>query len=149
MACSWNVQGLLARRIPGLAAIGLAILIWISSLPFPTLPGGHPGPALFPRVIAVLLLVAGVGLLVQRSPAERSQLRPSKLSWPAAARMAGGLGAVAAFMIILPLAGPGLAVGAGCLIMAAVQRVAWTQSVVASVASGLAAHLMFSALLGL
>ena len=134
------------RSIPGLAIILLASLVWISSRQFPTLPEGYPGPSLFPRVIAVLLLLAGVGLLLERTAA----IIPSSLfSWTSMARLGGGLGAIGVFLLVLPQAGAGWAAGGACLILAAVQRVDWKQALVASAVTGLVAHLMFGSLLGL
>lgn len=49
--------------------LGAAILIHIRN--FPTIPGQEYGPALFPGVIAVGLLVCGVGLIVKGIAARR------------------------------------------------------------------------------
>lgn len=46
----------------GFAATG--ILIVASTLGYPTLEGGHPGPALFPRIVGGLMALAGVLLAV-------------------------------------------------------------------------------------
>ena len=42
-----------------------AVAIWIISASFPNLEEGYPGPALFPRIIAVLLGVCGLLLALQ------------------------------------------------------------------------------------
>ncbi len=47
-----------AAALVGLAAYGL-------TLPFPEMPDGHPGPALFPRLLSGLLVLFG-GLLAVR-----------------------------------------------------------------------------------
>ncbi|MDE2955947.1 MAG: tripartite tricarboxylate transporter TctB family protein [Bacteroidota bacterium] len=135
-----------ARNIPGLAIILLAGLVWISSRQFPTLPEGYPGPALFPRVIAVLLLLAGARFLGQRTAGSASS---DPFSWTSLARLGGGLGAIGVFLLVLPQAGAGWAAGGACLIMAAIQRIGWKQALVASTVTGLVAHLMFTSLLGL
>jgi hypothetical protein len=36
--------------------IALGVFIWAVSFSFPVLPGGHPGPSLFPRVLATLFI---------------------------------------------------------------------------------------------
>jgi putative tricarboxylic transport membrane protein len=47
------------------AAFALAgILIWFETRGFPTLRDGHPGPALFPGLLSLLLAACGVALLV-------------------------------------------------------------------------------------
>lgn len=57
-----------ARRqdlLSGLLLGALAgVVLWIAS-DFPALPEGHPGPALFPRLIAGGLLVSGIVLVVR------------------------------------------------------------------------------------
>ena len=128
--------------------IGLSVLVWLGSRSFPTLPEGYPGPALFPRVIAVLLLLSGIGLVIDslRGEAQGSQVGPF---WGGAARFACVLGAVAGFIFLVPVVGGGLAAGMGCLALAAILRVQWKQAVVASVIVGLGVHLMFTELIGL
>ena len=36
--------------------IALGVFIWAISFQFPVLPGGHPGPSLFPRVLGTLFI---------------------------------------------------------------------------------------------
>ncbi len=36
--------------------IALGVFIWAVSFQFPVLPGGHPGPSLFPRVLGTLFI---------------------------------------------------------------------------------------------
>jgi putative tricarboxylic transport membrane protein len=43
--------------------IALGILIFLKTITFPILDGGHPGPSLFPRVLAILFIVFG-GIVV-------------------------------------------------------------------------------------
>lgn len=127
--------------------MGLAILVWITSRHFPTLPEGYPGPALFPRVIAVLLLLAGLGLVVGGvKPSDESHSTGLR---SIALRLSGGLGAVALFLLALPVAGAGPAAGAACLLISVTLRVRWKQALAATLLTGIAVHLMFSNLLGL
>jgi putative tricarboxylic transport membrane protein len=46
-----------------LILFGAAVLLYTRG--FPTLEEGYPGPALFPNVLAVLFLIAGLVLLIQ------------------------------------------------------------------------------------
>ena len=39
--------------------IALGVFIWSMTLQFPALEGGHPGPSLFPRVLATLFIFFG------------------------------------------------------------------------------------------
>jgi putative tricarboxylic transport membrane protein len=38
------------------AFIALGVFIWAVSFQFPVLPGGHPGPSLFPRILGTLFI---------------------------------------------------------------------------------------------
>ena len=40
--------------------------LWVYAGTFPELEGGHPGPSLFPRLIAIGLAAAGLALLLRR-----------------------------------------------------------------------------------
>jgi putative tricarboxylic transport membrane protein len=42
--------------IGGAVFIVLGVLIWVFTFQFPVLPGGHPGPSLFPRVLGTLFI---------------------------------------------------------------------------------------------
>ncbi|UCF92002.1 MAG: tripartite tricarboxylate transporter TctB family protein [Desulfobacterales bacterium] len=51
-------------------AIGLFLIVFAGTVlvyvqTFPSLDNGYPGPALFPRVLAVLFLLAGIGLVFE------------------------------------------------------------------------------------
>ena len=48
----------------GLFWTTLGVVIWFYTDSFPELEEGYPGPALFPRVIAIGLLLAGIWLTV-------------------------------------------------------------------------------------
>lgn len=49
----------------GVGLIVFAVAILLHTRTFPTLEEGYPGPALFPNVLAVLFILAGITLLVQ------------------------------------------------------------------------------------
>jgi putative tricarboxylic transport membrane protein len=46
-----------------LVVFGGAVLVYIRN--FPTLEEGYPGPALFPKILSILFIVAGLALIVQ------------------------------------------------------------------------------------
>ncbi len=49
----------------GLFLIIFALAVIIHTRTFPSLDNGYPGPSLFPRVLAVLFILAGIGLIIQ------------------------------------------------------------------------------------
>lgn len=50
--------------VSGVAFMLLAGLVWWLTSDFPGMPGQPYGPALFPRLIAMLMALAGIGLIV-------------------------------------------------------------------------------------
>jgi len=51
--------------ILGTGAIVLGIATFLDTLGFPKMPGGAPGPALFPQILSVLLIGLGLVVVVQ------------------------------------------------------------------------------------
>ena len=49
----------------GGVAIGLAVFVFVLTLGFPQLPDGHPGPGLFPQLLAIMLAIMGIALIGQ------------------------------------------------------------------------------------
>jgi len=47
----------------GLIVFAIAVLLYTRT--FPTLEKGYPGPSLFPNVLAVLFIIAGITLVAQ------------------------------------------------------------------------------------
>jgi len=45
--------------------IALGIFIWAVSFHFPVLPGGHPGPSLFPRILGSLFIFFSLIVILQ------------------------------------------------------------------------------------
>lgn len=48
----------------GVAFATVGVWTWFQTRGFPTLRDGHPGPALFPGILAIALTIAGVALAV-------------------------------------------------------------------------------------
>ena len=63
--------------------IALGVFIWAVSFRFPVLPGGHPGPSLFPRVLGTLFIFFSLIVILQGR-------RKSKTPPPSAAADEGG-----------------------------------------------------------
>lgn len=55
----------LGEAVGALACIALGVSVLLYVRGFPELPGGYPGPALFPGIIAGLFVVFGLVLVVQ------------------------------------------------------------------------------------
>lgn len=73
-----------AEVISGIIALGLAILIFTTTRHFPALPGGMPGPALFPYIISGMLglfsmMLIASGLLPSRGRGCLSEVAPPGL----------------------------------------------------------------------
>lgn len=49
----------------GLVSLLFGVSIFYLTLDFPSLEGGHPGPALFPRILALLFIAFGISLIIQ------------------------------------------------------------------------------------
>ena len=90
----------------------IGVAVWWMAGSFPSLEGGHPGPGLFPRVIAAGLILSGIGLLFS-SPDKTSEAA-SGSSWKRVTRAAGALFVVALF----PFAPPIVGIAGLCLVTA-------------------------------
>jgi putative tricarboxylic transport membrane protein len=84
--------------LSGVALIALSLWLWFYTASFPELDEGYPGPALFPRIIALGLGCAGLILLVQ-ALRSRAKTSPGKrtLHYAGIARFAAGIGLVFAY----------------------------------------------------
>ncbi|NMB15504.1 MAG: tripartite tricarboxylate transporter TctB family protein [Firmicutes bacterium] len=55
----------IGELVIGGVAIALAVFVFILTLGFPQLPDGHPGPGLFPQLLAIILAIMGLVLIGQ------------------------------------------------------------------------------------
>jgi putative tricarboxylic transport membrane protein len=55
----------ISDTVVGVGFVGAGALIVVGTLNYPSLDGGHPGPALFPRILGTLMAVLGAALAVQ------------------------------------------------------------------------------------
>jgi putative tricarboxylic transport membrane protein len=103
------VAGLLA------AVLGAAVVLYVRT--FPELPGGAPGPALFPGIVGALLVVFGLVLAVRAVVARRRDA--GSRDTPPATRSTGRarlhalavLGFVAAYLLLAEVLGFVLTMG--------------------------------------
>lgn len=69
------------NRISGMIALSLGIAIWLYTGSFPELEDGHPGPALFPRLIALLFMFSGGLLFFIREKQQESAGSGKSMDW--------------------------------------------------------------------
>ncbi len=64
--------------LQGTLVLLLGLIIFLTSMDFPSLPEGHPGPGLFPKIMGILIMVAGLGLFFTRQKEAVIELRTSR-----------------------------------------------------------------------
>jgi len=149
----------------GLAFMALAAFVWFQARGFPELPEGHPGPALFPNLVAAGLFLAGAALAVTSLMAARSggpeggaQVTPEEGSAPdddgpdsagrGVLRIVLVLAAVGAYPLISPATGFVASVGIVGVVVALLLRARPVAAVTTAVAGTLVIYLLFTRLLG-
>ena len=55
----------ISDALVGAGFVGAGALVVAGTLHYPTLEGGHPGPALFPRILGVLMVAGGALLAIR------------------------------------------------------------------------------------
>ena len=140
-----------AQLIGGILAAIVAVVVWLISGDFPGLPEGHPGPGLFPRAIAIGLLLGGVFLIVQALRADRGV----EVERHAPVGAAGGVGRVAAVVVVLllypllnDLVGFVPTVSAACFLVALLLRARPLASALTAVGGTVVIYFVFTQLLG-
>jgi putative tricarboxylic transport membrane protein len=123
----------------GLAvAFGITVLVYIRG--FPQLPGGQPGPALFPGIIAALFVLFGGILVVRWFARRRSGVgslvedaeqpeRPTTKAWLTALAMCG---AVVVYLLVVEVLGFAVTVS---ILLFALMTLLGTRILVAAIAS--------------
>lgn len=81
----------LSDTVVGAGFATAGALVFAATLTYPTLDDGHPGPALFPRIIATLMIVFG-GLLGVRGARARDTTQ--RVAWGGLHRSTGFVNAV-------------------------------------------------------
>lgn len=83
----------------GGAAILLGVAVFANTLGFPKMPDGAPGPALFPQILAALMVVFGLIILLQST---RPHVEEDRHYDTVAILKAGGvLVAIAAYVLLV------------------------------------------------
>ena len=120
------------------------IWLWWYTGSFPTLDAGYPGPALFPRLIAVGLLLSGGLLLFKKEHAEQENNSPEP-GRPLA--LAGALITVLLFPFVQPVAGFVPTLSLVVLVAGLLLKTSWKVAIPLAILSTLAIFLVFTRLL--
>jgi putative tricarboxylic transport membrane protein len=122
----------------GLLLVVLAIWIWWYSANFPSLDEGYPGPALFPRIVAVGFALCGLLLLYPFRGSLKLGSRP--LEAERILTLAGGLLIIVLFPFLLEFIGFVPALGILCLGFGFLLRVIWWKAILTA---GLTAGIIY------
>ena len=139
----------LKNLIAGVLLAGLGVWIWVYTEAFPTLEEGYPGPALFPRVIAAGLALAGLGFIVG-SLWKGGEIRQA-FRWPTwlgVARLALGVGLVALYPVMQTWMGFIPTVSILCFVIAVVLKVRLVVAALTAVVGTLLLYGLFTGVLG-
>ena len=93
----------LQNLIAGILLAGLGVWIWVYTNTFPSLQEGYPGPALFPRLIALGLVLAGLSFVVgslRRIAEIRDAIQQPRPAWSGLARLVLGVGLVVLYPLV-------------------------------------------------
>lgn len=136
------------NAISGGVFIALGLFVWFYSASFPSLDDEHPGPSLFPRLIAVGLVLCGLGLMVAGFRLQEQTNAEDAFSRAGARRLAAGL--VLAALIPVLYAWVGLVPGVGllCFGVAMMLDVTWWKALAVAAGGTLAVYLLFTQGLG-
>ena len=136
--------------IGGLVLLALGLGIWLYTGTFPELDDGHPGPALFPRLIAAGLVLAGLGLAVgglrRRRTAPAVDARET--DWSGLARLAGVLALALAIPVVYPWVGFVPGVSALSVAVALLLGARWPMALGVGIGGALLIYALFTELLG-
>lgn len=125
----------------------LGIGIWWQSGSFPSLEEGYPGPSLFPRMIAIGLVLAGgwIGLLAVRKADQGSKGMAQQSSLM---KFGGGVLLVGLYPVLQPLIGFMASLGLICLGVALLLGIKPWIAVVSATGTVLFIFVTFEMLLG-
>lgn len=152
MQAAGYTESPLVRLLSGLAMGLLGAAVWIYAGSFPELDDGHPGPALFPRVIAIGLAAGGLGLLAglvrQRWAGGWRGRDPVRLNRRGLLRWSGGLVLVALYPFATNLVGFIPALSVLMLAVALLLQARPLPALITAVVSAVVIYGLFTGLLG-
>ncbi|RMG23814.1 MAG: tripartite tricarboxylate transporter TctB family protein [Bacteroidetes bacterium] len=129
----------------------LAAGLWMYSGSFPQLEAGYPGPALFPRLIALGLGLSGLLLGIQSLRSRQASAATAEPAAPAGPwpwlRMAGGIGGVVLFPYLHEWLGFVPALFVVCLAVALLMRVRLWAAGLTALGAAAVIYVLFTQLL--
>jgi putative tricarboxylic transport membrane protein len=140
----------------GLVAVLVgAVTYAYTLLTFPVMPDGHPGPALFPRLVSALLVTFGALLIWQaRRPSAAGAVADAEIVPQVEAPQRGRrldlvlvVGAVVAFVTLLEPVGFPLLVGVIVLVLVKRLGSGWAAAAGTALVMGVGAYLLFARVL--
>jgi putative tricarboxylic transport membrane protein len=141
------LQTIAREKWNGLLLLAAAAWLWRYCGSFPELEEGHPGPALFPRVMSVGLGIAGLLFLLLPWPAPGQtaigEAKPDT-SW---LRLVGGVGVLALFPLAAPYLGFMATLGLVCFSFGLLFRLKPWSAALAALGTVLFVYLTFTKLL--
>ena len=139
----------LRNSVAGVLLAGLGVWIWVYTEAFPALQEGYPGPALFPRIIAAGLALAGLGF-VAGSLRHRGEIRQvlQRPAWLGVARLALGVGLVALYPLMQTWLGFIPTISILCFVIAVALKVRLVVAAVTAVLGTLLLYGLFTGVLG-
>jgi putative tricarboxylic transport membrane protein len=91
----------------GLVGFLFGVFIFCMTLDFPSLEGGHPGPALFPRILSILFAICGLVLIIQDVKADGSKpnKKPFFPGWAPAWNAIAVIAVVVVYILLVEILG--------------------------------------------
>jgi putative tricarboxylic transport membrane protein len=93
--------------IIGVISLVFAAFVFCATLDFPSLEGGYPGPALFPRILSLLFALCGLVLIFQDVKADRSNMDRKAFfpGWAATWNAISVIAVVVLYMLVVDILG--------------------------------------------
>ncbi|MEZ4827157.1 MAG: tripartite tricarboxylate transporter TctB family protein [Bacteroidia bacterium] len=135
------------NRISAAFLLAIAVAVWWHAGTFPQLDGGHPGPSLFPRLIALLIAVASIGLFFLPLKKEEETVFVYEFSGDHF-RLLGILASTALIPLIYQAAGLLPGIGGLVLLTAFLFKVRWWVALITAGGTALGVYVIFGFLLG-
>ena len=144
-----NKKRLSTDLISSVLIIVLGVSIWVLSGNFPDLDEGYPGPNLFPRVIAIGLVLIGVLVIISEVRSGK-QAKIEGLSIPFSSLTRPGLVVLVLtiFPLISPLIGFPISLFLVTICVGLIFRLKWWKTILTSGLTVGMIYLVFSQLLG-
>ena len=138
--------------ISGLFFVGFGVWIWFYTGTFPSLPEGYPGPALFPKVIAIGLMLSGLALIItqftKKDVSDTDTAPTSPLGWSGPVRMLVGITLVLCYPLLQGWIGFVPTLSLLSIIIAVLLGARFIVAVPTAVISSLLIYWLFTGLLG-